>query len=131
MVLDSSAKTDSNISINDILHVGSNLQPDLFAVLLRFRTFPIAFAADVKQMYLQLKTLPEYNKYQRVYYRFVTSDVCFGFSSSPYLALRTLKQLADDERGKYPLAADVIDRGNYYMDDICCSCDSIPEAVDY
>ncbi|XP_045487136.1 uncharacterized protein LOC123689754 [Pieris rapae] len=139
MVLDSSAKTDNNISINDILHVGPNLQPDLFAVILRFRTFPIAFCADVKQMYLQLKTLPEHNKYQRVYYRFDPSDplqlfefkrVCFGFSSSPYLALRTLKQLADDERAKYPLAADVIDRGNYYMDDICCSCDSIPEAFE-
>ncbi|KAI5641696.1 pao retrotransposon peptidase domain-containing protein [Phthorimaea operculella] len=137
MVLDMSAETDSGLSLNDILHVGPNLQPDLYSVLLKFRLYPIACCADVKQMFLQIKMSPEFHKYQRIFYRFDPADplqlfefkrVCFGSASSPYLALRTLNQLAQDEQTKLPLAADVIKRGDFYMDDVCFSTQSVAKA---
>ncbi|XP_063376662.1 uncharacterized protein LOC134664029 [Cydia fagiglandana] len=133
LVLDASAPTDKNVSLNSILNPGPNLQSDLFLVLLNFRLFPVAFCADVKQMYLQIQVHPEFRKYQRILYRFKPGDplqlyeferVCFGLSVSPYLALRTIQQLAVDEGPQYPRAAELIRRGDYYMDDVASSAPS-------
>jgi hypothetical protein len=133
LVLDASAPTDKNVSLNSILNPGPNLQSDLFQVLLNFRLFPVAFCADVKQMYLQIRVHPEFRKFQRILYRFNPGDplqlfeferVCFGLSVSPYLALRTIQQLAADEGPQYPCAAELIKRGDYYMDDVASSAKS-------
>lgn len=137
LVLDASASTDTNVSLNDILHSGPNLQSDLFVTLLNFRLFPFALCADVEQMYLRIMVHPDFHKYQRILYRFDLSDpvqmfqfkrVCFGLTSSPYLALRTLHQLAEDEKNNFPLASEVIDQGFYYMDDICFSVKDLSSA---
>ncbi|XP_063363921.1 uncharacterized protein LOC134652688 [Cydia amplana] len=130
LVLNASAPTDKNVSLNSILNPGPNLQSDLFLVLLNFRLFPVAFCADVRQMYLQIQVHPEFRKYQRILYRFNPADplqlfeferVCFGLSVSPYLALRPIQQLAVDEGPRYPRAAELIKRGDYYMDDVASS----------
>ncbi|GBP98397.1 hypothetical protein EVAR_95554_1 [Eumeta japonica] len=47
--------------------------------------------------------------------------VPFGLRCSPYLALRTVRQLAADERARYPGAAAGAER-DLYMDDLVCSC---------
>jgi len=54
--------------------------------------------------------------------------VAFGLKASPYLALRTVKQLLGDEDGNYPLAAQYALR-DLYMDDFCCSVDSEEKAL--
>ncbi|KAL4702074.1 hypothetical protein ACJJTC_016046 [Scirpophaga incertulas] len=137
LVLDASAKTNNGVSLNDVLHPGPNLQSDLFTVLLNFRLFPVAFCADVKQMYLRVGVHPEFRKYQRIFYRFSKdqplqlfefSCVCFGMSASPYLSLRTVMQLAEDEKDAYLMAAEVIQRGDYYMDDVCVSMPTVESA---
>ncbi|XP_045769755.1 uncharacterized protein LOC123870473 [Maniola jurtina] len=56
--------------------------------------------------------------------------VCFGLASSPFLALRTLKQLAEDEGKKYPLAAAVINAGQFYMDDVICTTHTVEDAIE-
>ncbi|XP_045454788.1 uncharacterized protein LOC123664238 [Melitaea cinxia] len=137
MVLDASARTDTGVSLNDILFSGPNLQADLFIILLNFRLLPIALCADVEQMYLRIKVHPQFYKFQQILYRFNTSDpiqlfefkrVCFGLTSSPFLALRTLRQLADDEKNNFPLASEVINGGFFFMDDICCSINDVHSA---
>lgn len=137
LVLDASARTDTNISLNDIMYPGPNLQSDLFLILLNFRLFPIAMCADVEQMYMRIKVHKEFHKFQRILYRFDTSApiqlfefkrVCFGLCSSPYLALRTIHQLAEDELDNFPLAANVIRRGDFFMDDIAVSVDNLSVA---
>ncbi|XP_045777856.1 uncharacterized protein LOC123875852 [Maniola jurtina] len=138
IVLDASA-VENDTSLNSLLHKGPNLQSDLFMLLLNFRLFKIAICADIKQMYLQLKVHPEFYKFQRIFYRFCKDDplqlfefkrVCFGLASSPFLALRTLKQLAEDEGKKYPLAAAVINAGQFYMDDVICTTHTVEDAIE-
>ncbi|XP_052743984.1 uncharacterized protein LOC128199256 [Bicyclus anynana] len=139
LVLDASSKSvENNISLNQLLHKGPNLQSDLFIVLLNFRLFKIAISADIKQMYLQLKVHPEFWKFQRIFYRFAKTEplqlfefnrVCFGLSCSPFLALRTLKKLAEDEGRNYPLAKKIIDEGQYYMDDVLYTTHTVGEAI--
>ncbi|GFX50320.1 integrase catalytic domain-containing protein [Trichonephila clavipes] len=48
---------------------------------------------------------------------FRLTTVTYGTKSAPYLATRSLKQLAIDDGDKYPLAAEVI-MSDVYMDDL-------------
>ncbi|CAG4951440.1 unnamed protein product [Parnassius apollo] len=59
---------------------------------------------------------------------FEFNRVCFGLKSSPFHALRTVKQLAHDEGPSYPKAKRAIESG-LYMDDFVYSVDSVEEAT--
>ncbi|KAG5885112.1 hypothetical protein JTB14_017287 [Gonioctena quinquepunctata] len=53
--------------------------------------------------------------------------LAFGVKTSPYLALRTVKQLIKEEGYNYPFAAEVVST-DIYMDDLVCSVPSEEEA---
>ncbi|CAH2058239.1 unnamed protein product, partial [Iphiclides podalirius] len=53
--------------------------------------------------------------------------VCFGLTSSPYHALRTVRQLIDDDGAMYPLASRITST-SLYMDDVAFSLPSESEA---
>ncbi|GBP19977.1 hypothetical protein EVAR_11367_1 [Eumeta japonica] len=81
-------------------------------------------------MYLQISFHENHRRFQRILYRFNINEplqlyemtrVPFGLRCSPYLALRTVRQLAADERARYPDAAAGAER-DLYMDDLVCSC---------
>ncbi|XP_052741850.1 uncharacterized protein LOC128198806 [Bicyclus anynana] len=138
IVLDASMKTDVNISLNDLLHTGCNLQAEIFNILINVRLFKIAFFADVKQMYLCIEVLPAHRKFQRILFRFSNNEpleiyefnrVTFGLRSSPFLALRTLRELAKREKDRWPAAAAIIER-DVYMDDLASSASDPSEAVE-
>ncbi|XP_077300739.1 uncharacterized protein LOC143921363 [Arctopsyche grandis] len=61
VVFDASAKTTSNISLNNILMVGPSGQSDLLSLLLNFRLHKYVITADIKQMYRQIQ-IAEKNK---------------------------------------------------------------------
>lgn len=125
IVLDASSKTHSGLSLNDILHVGPNLQADLFLLLLDFRTFPVAMTADIKQMFLRIGVNEHHRKYLRILFRFDKNEsvrtfnfnrVPFGLKPSPYLAMRTLRCLSDAQSDRFPEASKMIET-QFYMDD--------------
>lgn len=129
IVLDASARTHTGLSLNDVLHTGPNLQANLFLLLIDFRLFPIAITADIKQMYLQIGVIDDHCKYLKILYRFQNNEsirvfkfnrVPFGLKSSPYLAMRTVRQLATDFKGNFPEAA-IVAGSNMYMDDLVYS----------
>lgn len=135
-VFDASAKTSSGVSLNDILYTGPKLQADVFDIFLNFRLFAIAFTADIRQMYLRIGMCSNHKRFQNVLWRFSEKDpigvyqlntVTFGVTSSPFLALRTIRQLADDERQHFPLASNAVFR-DFYMDDFISSVESIDAA---
>ena len=138
IVLDASCKTTSNNSLNDMLYIGPNLQNNIFNLLLNLRIYPIALSADIEKMYFQIKLKNEHHPFQRILFRFNSDDkmstfqfnrVSFGISSSPYLAMRVIKQLAEDERAHYPAAAYAAER-HLYMDDYISSVESVQAAKD-
>ncbi|KAJ0169427.1 hypothetical protein K1T71_015014 [Dendrolimus kikuchii] len=53
----------------------------------------------------------------------------FGTSCAPYLAVKSLQQLAKDEQSKYPLAAQITLQ-DYYMDDLLTGCETTVQAID-
>lgn len=126
IVLNASQKcVDSNISLNDCLHSGANLQANLTAIILKFRLFPVALTADIKQMFLAIGIREKDRRFLNIFYKFDEdanaqlyhfNRVCFGLRCSPYLAMRTVKQLAQDETD-LPLASEIA-INNLYMDDL-------------
>ncbi|KAL1460507.1 hypothetical protein WDU94_012484 [Cyamophila willieti] len=125
-------------SLNDILFVGPKLQNDINDIMLSFRLHRVVLTADIKQMYRAIKLHPEDSAYQQILWRqdpeqpvqqYEITRVCFGVTSSPFHALRVIKQLIKDEGHRFPKTAQVLN-DHIYVDDVVVGCDSIPEARD-
>ncbi|XP_050301530.1 uncharacterized protein LOC126739765 [Anthonomus grandis grandis] len=138
VVWDASAKGPKGLSLNDTLLPGPKLQNDLSSLLLIFRLYPIVFIADIRRMFLQILITPEHRKFQRILWRFSAKDpireyelntVTFGVSSSPFLAIRTLNELAEREKENFPNASRIL-KQNTYIDDVLGFSPSISSALD-
>jgi len=137
-VFDGSAKTTSGVSLNDILFTGRKLQSNICDVLSQFRCHTIVLSCDIRQMYRQITVHPDDRKFQLILWRespthpldtYQLNTVTYGLSSSPYLAIKTLHQLAEDEGAEFPAAAEVL-KNETYIDDIISGCDSEDDAID-
>ncbi|XP_052901583.1 uncharacterized protein LOC128309250 [Anopheles moucheti] len=114
VVFDASCKTSTGVSLNDKLLVGPVIQQDLFTIMLRFRSHAIAITADVEKMYRQILHDSRDRNFLRILYRENPNDpidtyelqtVTYGTASAPFLATRTLRQIAQDHQDEYPRAA--------------------------
>lgn len=137
VVFDASAKTSTGFSLNQTLFSGPKLQNNLNDVLMRFRFHPIVFLCDIRQMFRQIQMHPDDCNYQLLFWRensskplltYCLTTVVFGFICSPFLALRTLKQLIQDEGTKYPRAASALEN-QVYVDDLILGANSLEEAM--
>ncbi|XP_011685488.1 PREDICTED: uncharacterized protein LOC105448541 [Wasmannia auropunctata] len=134
VVFDASAKAENGISLNDTLMTGPTIQDTIFAHLIRFRTYKCVLTADIEKMYRQVMVHEDNRKYQRILWRenneiktFQLNTLTFGVSSSPYLAIRSIHKLADDEHHAYPAAAKVL-KTHLYVDDLLTGTNTIEEA---
>ncbi|GFV16947.1 integrase catalytic domain-containing protein [Trichonephila clavipes] len=136
VVFNASSKTKNGKSLNDVLMTGPKLQTEIFNHLIKFRSYRVAFAADIEKMYRQILISDEDCKYQRIVWRATPSDslksfelqtITYGTSCAPFLALRTLQQLYQDEEQNFALAAKIA-RENIYIDDLLSGADTEVEA---
>ncbi|XP_052567192.1 uncharacterized protein LOC128093655 [Culex pipiens pallens] len=137
VVFDASCKTASGFSVNDLQLVGPVVQEDLLSIVMRFRTYPIALVADCEKMYRQVLLHPEDRPYQRILWRptptqplatYELNTVTYGFASSPFLATRTLLEIAKDEAKNYPEAVEAV-KQDFYVDDFLSGADDLPSAT--
>ncbi|XP_028042597.1 uncharacterized protein LOC114252300, partial [Bombyx mandarina] len=137
VVFDASAKTTNGKSLNDLVYTGPKLQNDIGDILTKFRLHAVVFIADISKMYRNIELRPEDRKWQHILWRDSPSDpvteyelktVTYGVTSSPYLAIRTLHQLASDYEKEWPLAAASL-RHDTFMDDITVGATSIETAL--
>ena len=126
VVFDASAKTTNNLSLNDILHAGPTLHQSLETILIQFRTHAIAISADISKMYRAVHLHPDDRDLHRFPWRespdlpiqdYRMTQVTFGVTSSPYLAICTLQQTAHDFQDQYPSAAPLV-FSSFYVDDL-------------
>ncbi|XP_067122120.1 uncharacterized protein [Centruroides vittatus] len=125
VVFNASAPTTSGLSLNDHLLKGE-VKEDVFEIMTRFRKYKYAFTADIQKMFRQILIEPSQRDLLRIVWKneeeempvtYRLKTVTYGTASAPFLAVRTLKQLAYDEAARYPLASKTILR-DVYMDDI-------------
>ena len=69
VVFDGSCRSRNGLSLNDTLLVGPTIQQDLYSIILRFRTYQIAFTADIAKMYRQVRIHEDDRKLQRILWR--------------------------------------------------------------
>jgi hypothetical protein len=140
VVLDASAKSSApDRSLNECLHEGVNLLPNLVGVILRFRLYAHACTADIEKAFLQLRVHEadrdslrflwfsenlshKWPTTQPVSYRM--ARVPFGVTSSPFLLCASiqyhLKRYANSS------VSGIISE-NIYMDDLLVS---VPSKVE-
>lgn len=134
VVFDASAKSTTGKSLNDNLLVGPTIQNTLFEHLLKFRMHKYVLTADIEKMYRQVWIHPDDRRFQRIFWYhkekvrvFQLNTVTFGVSSAPFLAIRTIHKLAEDEAANFPLGSIILQR-DLYVDDLLTGSDSIQEA---
>lgn len=107
-----------------MLHTGPILQNDLILLLLKWRVHRYVFNCDIEKMYRQILVNPNDTPFQRIIFRnplnneiqdYELKTVTFGVNCSPYLAIRTLLQLASDVEKSNPLASDIL-KNSMYVD---------------
>lgn len=134
VVFDASAKTSHGISLNEALMVGPTIQDKLFTHIIRFRTYNYVITADVEKMYCQVLLHENDRRFQRILWRINEkietlqfNTLTFGVASSPFLAIRAIQKLADDESHVYPRAAKII-KEHLYVDDLLTGAETVEEA---
>lgn len=112
---------------------GPRLQDELAIILSRWRIHKYVVTADVEKMFRQIMVSKDHQKYQCVFWRDKPTDplgvyqltrVAYGTTSAPYLAIRTLQQLAKDELSKFPKAS-AVPLTDFYVDDILTGSDTM------
>ncbi|XP_045535467.1 uncharacterized protein LOC106721755 [Papilio machaon] len=136
VVYDASAKGSNGYSLNDCMLIGPTLQPDLRHLLIKWRSYKVCIVGDIVKMYRQIKITEEHSNLQCIvwrdeqeqplqHYKLVT--VTFGTAAAPFLAVRTLVQLAEDEGHKYHTASHIL-KDSFYMDDLMTGAETVEQA---
>ncbi|XP_036346348.1 uncharacterized protein LOC118755629 isoform X1 [Rhagoletis pomonella] len=88
-------------------------------------------------MYRQIMLHQEHTPFQRILFRespdeeikdYELKTVTFGVNCAPYLAIRTLHQLADDVKTRFPLAAKIL-KQYMYVDDVLAGAHDCTTAI--
>ena len=94
------------------------MQQDVFDVLLRFRSDPVALVADLTEMFSQVTTAKQYRLYYRFLWRGLVPSrplkvykairLMFGDRASLYLTQYVVRKRAEDNRNDYPLVVAMV-----------------------
>jgi hypothetical protein len=127
-------------SLNEVLEMGPNLLPKIFAILLRFRLYPTAIVSDLTQAFLQLALDEKDRDLTRFFWYKIAQDsrhyhmtdeamtyrftrLPFGLTCSPFLLSAAVREHADRHKITFPTAAPLID-SNTYMDNFGAGADN-------
>lgn len=136
VVFNASSKTSSGKSLNDLMEKGPNLQKDIQSLILKWRSYKYAFTADIEKMYRCIWISADQQHLQKIIWRpsstetlqeYTLRTLTYGTKCAPWLAMRTLKQLAMDDGHKYPAAADTL-KNEFYVDDLISGYNSLEGA---
>ncbi|XP_018405503.1 PREDICTED: uncharacterized protein LOC108781885 [Cyphomyrmex costatus] len=95
-----------------------------------------AMTADVAKMYRQVLIDPNQTSLQRILWRdssdqpiqtFELLTVTYGTASAAFLAIRSLRKLAEDSSEKYPVGSKTV-LDDFYVDDLVTGADNLQDA---
>lgn len=138
VVYDASARSSGH-SLNDCLYMGPKFNQRILEILLRFRSYPVAFIADIEKVFLMISVNPKDRDVLRflwvkdpfssepeiVAMRF--TRVMFGVSASPFLLNTTIKHHLESYVASHPEVVRLLAQ-SIYVDDVVCGADQELEA---
>ena len=134
----SSVCASTGYSLNDCLHIGENLLPDLARLILKFRQTSYVLVTDVSKMFWRVKVSPEDRYYLRYVWQFEPAgDVtmlqalvtAFGLNDSPYKCIKVVLEHAKRHRKQFVRAAKAL-LELLYMDDVTAIDNDIQELAE-
>ncbi|KAG8176703.1 hypothetical protein JTE90_003838 [Oedothorax gibbosus] len=139
IVFDMSSKERWSLSLNDNLHSGPNLNPNLLTLLLKFRMNGIGIVADIERAFLSIGLKEVDRNCQRFLWIdkippteikvYRNTTVSFGVKSSPFHLAATIKHhvrtFENSKKAAYKALNDCL-----YVDDLIISLNDINEAVE-
>ncbi|XP_065368817.1 uncharacterized protein LOC135961248 [Calliphora vicina] len=137
VVFNASSPSSNGNSLNDLLYPGPILQADLTILILRWRLFRYVFNSDIEKMYRQILVNPSHTPFQRIIFRnspqdepqdFELNTVTFGVNCAPYLAIRTLLELAKSCEQSNPAVSNIL-RNYMYVDDVLAGAHTLSTAL--
>jgi len=137
VVFDASCKTNTGISLNDVLLKGPCIQEELVCIMARFRTYKFVLSADIAKMYRQIWVSVPNRDFQRILWRvkpdlpiqtFRLKTVTYGVVTSSYLATACLLKLFEESCSDFPEACRAL-RQDFYMDDLLTGANTIENAL--
>lgn len=135
VVFDASSKSETGLSLNDVLQNGPVIQEDLIAHLLRSKKHKILIAGDLEKWYRQVLIHPDQKRLQKIKFKRNSTEevidmslltVTYGTASAQYLTAKCLQLLARTNKQAFPEAAGIIEE-NFSVDDLLCggNCDEL------
>ena len=141
IVFDASARdSTTSMSLNQLLEVGPNYIPQLFDLLISFRSNSIALTADIERAFHQIAINEADRDFLRFYwFQDITSDnpvivqyrfarLPFGLSCSPAILGGVLCKLFESYKGDYPDLIESLNR--FYVDDLNSGCNTIEKGLE-
>jgi hypothetical protein len=137
VVFDATRSNNVGCSLHSTLLTGPSLLGNLSLLLLRWRNYRYVFTSDIVKMFRQILVHPDDQDLQRILWNsgepgppidFRLQTVIYGTACAPFLAIRTLRELASLERDNLPLGAASLDDDSY-VDDILSGADTLPDAL--
>ncbi|VDK46105.1 unnamed protein product, partial [Cylicostephanus goldi] len=141
IVFDASAHYRNCPCLNDVLHQGPLILPNLTGVILRFRFHKIAVMSDIEKAFLQVRLQEKDRDATRciwvrniaqppteenlVIYRF--TRVTFGLNASPFLLSATIDYHLENTASKDDMTEEI--RNNLYVDNLFFGAQSSDEAL--
>ncbi|GFX51379.1 integrase catalytic domain-containing protein [Trichonephila clavipes] len=142
IVFDAASHQANELSLNDCLWPGPNLNPNLLDVLINFRLNRVAISSDISQAFLQICLADKHKDFVRFLwtdsnprigekltlqvYRF--NRVIFGVNSSPFLLAATIKYHIEKYNEIHPITVQHLD-SFMYVDDWITGQDTREEAL--
>lgn len=143
VVKDASCRKPNEPSLNDCLHAGPSLLPNLVNVILKFRQYKYALTADIRKAFNQFLIAEEDRSVLRFAWplgisenprapvrEFWTTRLDFGLASAPFLHCLGIQLHLENAARQFPNQAEFLGeiKRHFFMDDICLGSDSIEEA---
>ncbi|GFT39549.1 integrase catalytic domain-containing protein [Trichonephila clavipes] len=142
IVFDAASHQANELSLNDCLWPGSNLNPNLLDVLINFKLNRVAISSDIHQAFLQICLADKHKDFVRFLWTYSNSRigekltlqvyrfnrVIFGINSSPFLLAATIKYHIEKYNEIHPITVQHLD-SFMYVDDWITGQDTREEAL--
>jgi hypothetical protein len=139
VVFNCSSKSKGNLSLNDCLEAGPNLNPNILDMILNFRKYKMAFNADIEKAFLMIGISEEDRKFLKfLWYTDNPGEECkimrmkrlpFGCKTSPFILSATIKHHIEKFRVNKPKSVEMLNSA-LYVDDLYFGANSVSEALE-
>ncbi|XP_003738757.1 uncharacterized protein LOC100903446 [Galendromus occidentalis] len=143
LVKDASARKVNEAGLNDILHVGPFLLPNLLKVYIKFRRYKYTLTADIEKAFLQFKVAEAHRTFLRFFWplgistnpqakivEFWATRLDFGLVCSPFIHCQGIRHHLEQAARSRPKDKEFIREilETFYMDDCVFGSDSFQDA---